>query len=119
MYRVSKKDPETPLDIKCINKFGKNEVGVVKWNQFDEKTKREYVKQHVKSIVNNKQQYEQRMHITGFSTLTKYFETIMVTENQINLLMNHIQYDLSQITDYTTININNYIKTYRTIKLRL
>ena len=111
IYRMLKKNLETTLDIKYINKFGSNEYGKTKWNKLDEMEKQKLVVTLFKEF-----EYNTCIEQCGFTTFNKYLELIFSEQTQITFLMNHIRYALIQILKISESKDPDIISALHSIK---
>lgn len=107
-------DPTVELDPKYLNKFGTNEYGKRKWNSMGEVEKKKKVVQMMNDF-----DYESAMKQTGFTHFNNILETYLSNADQKQYLTGHIKYDLSQIKDPTDCNIDEQLKSFRLLRVRL
>jgi hypothetical protein len=92
IYRMYKRNPETKLDIKYMNKFGSNECGKTIWNRKTEIEKQQEIVKLFKTF-----DYNDRIGQCGFAEFNKLLNEMFSDHNQIVFLMNHVKYSLNQI----------------------
>lgn len=107
IYRMYKKNPKSQLDTKHLNKFGANEYGKTRWNILSEKKKKTQIVKLFKKF-----DYNERIKMSGFQSLKDTMSQILNEQNQYIYLINHIKYDLSQITDYKKNDINGELDKF-------
>ena len=92
IYRMYKRNPDTLMDIKYLNKFGANEYGKKIWNKYSEKEKKVKVSNIFKTF-----DYTERMEQCGFAKFNEILGEVLDSDNQYTFLMNHIRFALDTI----------------------
>ena len=85
-------DPECDLDLKHLNKFGFNEYGKTRWNNFSDQKK----KQEIKSLMQNIN-IGKRLKISGFLDFKIAFNKFISLDNQIDILLKHLEFNFNKL----------------------
>ena len=85
IYRMYSQNPECELDLKHLNKFGFNEYGKTRWNNFSDQKKKEEIKSLMQNINVN-----ERLMISGFLDFKIAFNKLINSNNQIEILLKHL-----------------------------
>jgi len=93
IYRMYSHNPEVMLDIKYLDKLGYNEFGKTKWNQMEEKEKREMVQ---KIFLENTA--IMGIERSGYLAFVDCVKNICTPYDQSIYLSNHIKYDLDKFS---------------------
>ena len=115
IYRMLDRDPACKLDIKYVNKFGYNEYGKSRWNKLKESQKYRKMKYVLK-----KQNYGERMKLSGFKYFKDQLRKWLLVSEQYKLLSNHIKFSIHEINNPNKLDIiddiNKFHEIYSKIK---
>jgi len=87
IYRMLNKDPHCKLDDKDRDKFGINEYGK-KWKKMSEEKKIQYIQNCLK------EDYEEKLIVSGFRELINLFSKTLNSSNQLHILLNHLNQEI-------------------------
>ncbi|ARF12584.1 dynamin family GTPase [Klosneuvirus KNV1] len=107
IYRMYKRNPDTNLDIKYLNKFGQNEYGKTQWNKMKDVDKKKKVKELIKT------NYADNMKLCGFTDFKEKLNVLLNPTNQVGFLENHIKYELNLISGYNKYDIQIELSKFR------
>jgi len=107
IYRMFDENPEYELDIKHINKFGCNEYGRSRWNRLSQEDRVQKIKELMKDM-----DIDETLTHTGFTGFSDIFKSYLDYENQFTFLNNHLIYGVSQITDFTNLDISHQMSLF-------
>jgi predicted GTPase len=114
IYRSFKRNPDAKLDIKYVNKFGSNEYGKTRWNRLKEQQKQNKIKELFEKF-----DYEDSIIQSGFDNFKYTLQAFLNSEYQYTYLMNHINYELSQIKNTCREDFILHLDTFNFIKLKI
>lgn len=106
IYRMYKRNPDTKMDIKHFNKFGRYELGKSQWNKLKESEKKDVVKKFIK------QNYVQNLDLCGFNNFKLKLKRILSESNQLGFIQNHTKYQIGLIIDHQKYDISNELSFF-------
>lgn len=101
IYRMYKKYPDAPMDIKHMNKIGTNSMGKIPWVRSSEAEKKRKVKEILKNMSD-----EDMFKYCGFYELRSLISKILYN-NELDFLINKVQNILNQIDERVISNDYN------------
>jgi len=92
IYRMLNNDPNTELlNMNLLNKFGQNELGKKNWNRSTEQYKRNFIREYF-----SESDVDIDLELTGYIAFKAKLNDYLSKDNQYNILINRIKYELSQ-----------------------
>ncbi len=118
IYRMYSRDPNEVLDVKYINKFGSNEYGKKRWNKLDEQQKKKEIVRLFKNF-----NYDDRIEQCGFKNFKAILNKILTKNNQYDMILNHLKYDMNKFMElfkkHNNVSILKDIETLKYFEIRL
>lgn len=115
VYRMVEAGKFDDLDTKYINKIGQLEFPSRQWNKWDDKTKKEKIKNNFDNSV-----IEDGLKSSGFTDFSSVFNSIFSPDVQYQFLLDHIRNISNNINNHGgKLNIKDDLEYFNLIKMNL